>query len=278
MRECASKERLEEIALQLRKDILVELKEAGSGHPGGSLSIVEMLTALYFYEMNLDPARPDWEERDRFVLSKGHAAPAYYAALARRGYFDPLELKTLRKAGSMLQGHPDMRKTPGVDASTGSLGQGISIACGMALYAKARKKAFRVFCILGDGELQEGQVWEALMSAAHRKLAGLTALIDCNGLQIDGPVSEVMGLSPLRDKLEAFGWKTFCCDGHDIGQILEVLALCREETERPCAVLCSTIKGKGVSFMENQVGWHGAPLSEEQFEQAMQELSCAGAE
>lgn len=275
MKLCEKEKQLEKVANQLRIDTIKSLGCAGSGHPGGSLSIAEILAVLYFHEMDVDPQHPHWEERDRLVLSKGHAAPIYYAALARRGFFSPNELVNLRKAGSFLQGHPDSRKTPGVDASTGSLGQGISIASGMALYAKKKEKNFRVFCVLGDGELQEGQVWEAFMSAAHKELTNLRVIIDYNGLQIDGSVDSVMSLDPIMQKLKAFGWQVDRCNGHDISALL--LSLHRHEnTDAPFALICDTVKGKGISFMENRVEWHGAPLSPEQCRQAIEELSIKG--
>lgn len=263
---------LEKIAVQLRLDIIESLYAAGSGHPGGSLSIAELMSVLYFHEMNIDPDKPDWDERDRFVLSKGHAAPAYYAALANRGYFDRSVLRTLRKIDSILQGHPDRKKVPGVDMSTGSLGQGISAACGMAYYAKNRKKDNRVFCILGDGEVQEGQVWEAAMSAGHFKLNNLIAFLDMNGLQIDGSVDKVMSVHPLKEKFEAFNWEVIEADGNNVTEIISAIKKAKTSTEKPVMIICKTVKGKGVSFMENLASWHGSPINKEQYETAMKEL------
>jgi transketolase len=232
------------------------------------------MSVLYFRIMDVDPKNPGCETRDRFMLSKGHAAPVYYAALAERGFFDKAELLRLRKIDSMLQGHPDRKRIPGVDMSSGSLGQGISAACGMAYYAKRNEKSWRTFCILGDGELQEGQVWEALMSAAHFRLGRLTAIIDRNGLQIDGPVSAVMAVEPLTDKLRAFGWEVAEADGHDVRALTRVLEQPRGADERPLALVCRTVKGRGVSFMENQAGWHGAPIGDADYAQAMRDLGC----
>lgn len=260
------------MAEKLRLDMVDSLHEAGSGHPGGSLSIAEIMSVLYFHEMNLDPSNPQWAERDRFVLSKGHAAPAYYAALAERGFFDVALLKTLRKIDSILQGHPDCKKVPGVDISTGSLGQGISVACGMACAAKKKGSPARVYCVLGDGEIQEGQVWEAAMSAGHYKLDNLVAFLDNNNLQIDGAVDHVMSVYPIKEKFESFGWRVIELDGNDVGQILAALELARTSKDQPTLLLGHTTKGKGVSFMENNVNWHGAAPNDEQYEQAMAEL------
>ena len=267
-----SVEELEKVANDIRIDIIESIHCGGSGHPGGSLSIVEMMAVLYFHEMNVDEKNPKWEDRDRFVLSKGHAAPAYYAALAERGYFDKAELKTLRHIDSMLQGHPDMKKVPGVDMSTGSLGQGISAAAGMAHYAKRTGKDFRVYCILGDGEIQEGQVWEAAMSAGHFKLDNLIAFLDNNDLQIDGHVSDEMSVYPIREKFEAFGWNVIESDGHKVEELLKALEQARTFKDKPTLIWCKTVKGKGVSFMENQVGWHGGAINDEQYQTAMKEL------
>lgn len=264
---------LSEIARRARRAILTMITEAGSGHPGGSLSAVEILTLLYFKVMKIDPQRPDWPERDRFVLSKGHAAPALYAVLAERGFFPRGELNGLRKLGSMLQGHPDMKRTPGVEISTGSLGQGFSAAVGMALGARLNGGASRVYALLGDGELQEGQVWEAAMAAAHYKLDRLTAFVDHNGYQIDGPITEVMSPEPIADKFRAFGWQVFEVDGHDLAALAAAVDQVLSVMGRPQAVICRTIKGKGVSFMENQAGWHGKAPSREQLEQALAELA-----
>lgn len=263
---------LKEIAKQIRKDIVYMLTESGSGHPGGSLSAVEILTTLYFNEMNVDPKNPKDLGRDRFVLSKGHAAPVLYSALARRGFFSVDELKTLRKLGSMLQGHPNMNDVPGVDMSTGSLGQGISAAVGMALGGKLDKSNYRVYALLGDGELEEGQVWEAAMAAAHYKLDNLTAFVDYNGLQIDGPCTEVMSAVPIADKYLAFGWNVIEIDGHNFEEILEAIDKAKSVKEKPTMIVCKTVKGKGVSFMENQVGWHGKAPSTEEYEKAVVEI------
>ena len=260
------------MARDIRVDIVESLHCAGSGHPGGSLSAAELLSVLYFHEMDVDPENPQWADRDRFVLSKGHAAPVFYAALAERGFFPKEQLRTLRKIDSPLQGHPDRKKVPGVDMSTGSLGQGISAAAGMACFAKKQGKDFRVYCVLGDGEMQEGEVWEALMAAAHYKLSNFTVLLDNNNLQIDGAVDQVMSIYPIREKVEAFGWQVIEVDGHDVRALCEALEQARQNTETPTFLLCKTVKGKGVSFMENQAGWHGAAINDEQYAAAMSEL------
>ena len=247
---------------------------AKSGHPGGSLSVADVLTYLYFAKMNVDPKNPQMPERDRLVLSKGHTAPALYSVLANRGFFPVEDLKTLRHIGSKLQGHPVMNKVPGVDMSTGSLGQGISAACGMALSAKISNKSYRVYSVLGDGEVEEGQVWEAAMFAAHNKLDNLVIFVDQNGLQIDGTVDEVAGIEPLDKKFESFGFEVFKIDGHDFNQIEDALNKAREVKGKPVAILAKTVKGKGVSFMENQVGWHGTAPNKEQYEQATAELQA----
>ena len=270
-----SVEELSKIAARIRLDVIEEIYAAGSGHPGGSLSIAEILTVLYFQAMSIDPGQPDKADRDRLVLSKGHAAPALYAALAERGYFDRRELKTLRQLESRLQGHPDMKHIPGVDMSTGSLGQGLSAACGMALYAKVHQKDFRVFAIVGDGELQEGIVWEAAMSAGHRGLSALTVYLDQNGLQIDGAVSDVMSVEPVADKFTAFGWDVTSVDGHDSEALIRATQRAGTSKDRPSLIICKTVKGKGVSFMEGQAAWHGSPLNEEQYAQARAELEEA---
>lgn len=259
-------------ARQIRRHIISMVGEAGSGHPGGSLSAADIVTALYFDVMRIDPQKPQWPERDRFVLSKGHAAPVLYAALAERGYFPVEDLKTLRKLGSLLQGHPDMRKVPGVEMSTGSLGQGLSVANGMALAGKLDGLDYRVYVLLGDGEIEEGQVWEAAMAAAHFKLDNVVAFLDYNGLQIDGPIEEVMSAEPVADKWRAFGWAVQEIDGHDMEQILAAVAQARETRGKPSLIIARTVKGKGVSFMENEVGWHGAAPKPEQVEQALAEL------
>lgn len=267
---------IKEIARKIRIDIIEMLSQAKSGHPGGSLSAAEIMAVLYFDVMRIDPANPGWEDRDRFVLSKGHAAPVYYAALANRGYFPREELRQLRKTGHFLQGHPDMKKIPGVDMSTGSLGQGISAAAGMALAGKIDNKPYRVYCLLGDGEVAEGLVWEAAMAAAHYKLDNLLAILDYNGLQIDGTNEEVMNSSPLDDKWKAFGWNVLEVDGHDPEEIREALELAKNLRGKPTIIIAKTIKGKGVSFMEGQAGWHGAAPSPEQAEQALAELKGGG--
>ena len=267
-----SKEELIQISNEIRKDIILMLTESASGHPGGSLSIADVITTLFFNELNIDPSNPKDENRDRFVLSKGHAAPVLYSALARRGFFDIEELKTLRKIGSRLQGHPNMNDLAGVDMSTGSLGQGISAAVGMALAGKIDKKSYRVYAVLGDGELEEGQVWEAAMAAAHYKLDNLTAFIDFNGLQIDGNVTDVMNPSPIDKKFEAFGWNVLIIDGHNYDEILDSINKAKEYKEKPTAIICKTVKGKGVSYMENNAGWHGNAPNLEQCNQAIKEL------
>lgn len=247
---------------------------AKSGHPGGSLSCMDALTYLYNKEMNIDPANPKNPDRDRFVLSKGHSAPALYSVLALRGFFDKEELKGLRQPHSMLQGHPDMKAIPGVDMSTGSLGQGISTACGMALAGKLDKKDYRVYAILGDGEIEEGQVWEALMFAAHKNLTNLCVMVDYNGLQIDGPITEVMSSLPIADKMRAFNFNTIEIDGNDMAQIADALAKARACTDKPTAIVLHTVKGKGVSYMENVVSWHGNPPNAEQMQVALDELGA----
>lgn len=263
---------LEVIANNMRINIINMVNEAQSGHPGGSLSICEIVTALYFKEMNIDPKNPNWENRDRFVLSKGHAAPVLYAALAEKGYFPKEELMSLRKIDSMLQGHPDMKGIPGVDMTTGSLGQGLSAANGIALAGKIDKKDYRVFAIIGDGESQEGIIWESAMFAAHHKLDNITVFLDHNGLQIDGPNEEVMSIEPIGDKFKAFGWHVINIDGHSFEEIFEAIDEAKNTKGKPTMIVAKTIKGKGVSFMENQVGWHGKAPSEEQTIQAIEEL------
>ncbi|MEQ6359972.1 transketolase [Thermoanaerobacter thermohydrosulfuricus] len=270
------KEFLKQKAKEVRIDIINMLAEAGSGHPGGSLSCADILTLLYFDKMNVKPDNPKWEDRDRLVLSKGHAAPALYAVLAEKGFFPKEELKTLRKLASILQGHPDMKSTPGLDMTTGSLGQGLSAANGMALAGKLDKKGYRVYVILGDGELQEGQIWEAAMTAAHYKLDNLTAILDFNGLQIDGPNREVKNIEPVNEKFKAFGWHVIEIDGHDFDQIDKAIEEAKATKGKPTLIIAHTIKGKGVSFMENQVGWHGSAPNEEQRQKAIQELEGSG--
>lgn len=273
MKNTINEEKLAQTAQQMRRDIISMLAEAGSGHPGGSLSTVEIMTYLYFVEMRVDPQNPGWVDRDRFVMSKGHAAPALYAALAGRGFFPREELLSLRKLNSPLQGHPDMKKVPGVDMSTGSLGQGISAAVGMCLAGKLDKKDYRVFVVLGDGEIEEGQVWEAAMAAAHYKLDNLIAFLDHNGLQIDGPVTEVMSPEPVDEKFKAFGWHVERINGHSFAEIAAAVEAAKKVQNKPTMIIADTVKGKGVSFMENQVGWHGNAPSREQAEQALVELA-----
>ncbi len=265
-------EELKEIARNLRIDILKSITEAGSGHPGGSLSAIDILVVLYWRVMKHDPQRPNWPERDRFVLSKGHAAPALYAVLAEWGYFPKDWLWTLRKVDSHLQGHPSRKDTPGVEASTGSLGQGFSVAVGMALGLKDDPAKPHVYVMLGDGELDEGQVWEAAMAAAHYKLDNLTAVLDFNGLQIDGPVVKVMDTTPVEEKFRAFRWATRVIDGHNFEEILSAFEWAKSIEGRPAIIIARTIKGKGVSFMENRVEWHGKAPTKEQLEQAIKEL------
>ena len=269
-----SKKELAKIACNVRKGIIEGTFNAKSGHPGGSLSIADILTYLYFKEMNVDAAEPVKADRDRFVLSKGHAAPALYAVMAQKGYFPVEELKTLRKVGSRLQGHPSMSYLPGVDISTGSLGQGISAACGMALGAKLKGDAFRVYTILGDGEIGEGQVWEAAMYAAAKKLDNLVAFVDNNNLQIDGTVEEVNSPYPIPEKFDSFGWNVIEIDAHNFDEIENALNNAKDCKGKPTAIIAKSVKGKGVSFMENQVNWHGAAPNAEQYEIAMAELDA----
>ncbi len=259
-------------ALEMRRDILKMLAKAGSGHTGGSLSAADIVASLYFWEMNVDPARPDWEERDRFVLSKGHAAPVLYAALAHKGFFPQEQLSTLRKLGSPLQGHPDRKKLPGVEASTGSLGQGISWAVGMALAAKMDQKDYRVYALLGDGELEEGLVWEAVMAAAHDKLDNLLVFVDNNGLQIDGRIVDVMSPEPIPDKFRAFGWEIMYINGHSCQEIMQALEYGRSVKGRPVAIIAHTLKGKGCSFMEDRAEWHGVAPKQDELQRALAEL------
>ncbi|HCC35172.1 MAG TPA: transketolase [Ruminococcaceae bacterium] len=263
---------LKKMAARVRMGVIEGVYNAKSGHPGGSLSVADALTYLYFEGMRINPKNPKWDERDRFVLSKGHTAPALYAALANRGYFDTGELKYLRKPGHMLQGHPDKKGTPGVDMSTGSLGQGISAAAGMALSGKLGGKAYRVYAVLGDGEIEEGQVWEAAMFAAHKELDNLCVFVDNNGLQIDGTVEEVNSPYPIGEKFIAFGWRAIEINGNDFEQLDAAFKEAREEKGRPTAIIGKTVKGRGVSFMENQVSWHGTAPNEEQYNKAMEEL------
>ena len=260
-------------ACKVRMGVIDAVYSAKSGHPGGSLSIADVLTYLYFNKMNIDPKNPDMPGRDRMVLSKGHAAPGIYSVLANRGYFDVELLKTLRKVGSILQGHPDKKHIPGVDMSSGSLGQGISAAAGMALSAKHFGDDYRVYTIVGDGESEEGQVWEAAMFAAAKKLGNLTAFIDVNGLQIDGSVEEVNNPLPLDEKFAAFGWNVIVIEGHNFEEIENAVLAAEKVTDKPTAIVMKTVKGKGVSFMENSVSWHGAAPNDEQYEIAMAELN-----
>ena len=264
---------LKRISANIKLGALEAVFSASSGHPGGSLSISDILSYLYFEEMNIDPRDPKKADRDRFVLSKGHTAPALYAALAERGYFPREDLKTFRHIDSYLQGHPDMKGTPGVDMTTGSLGLGFSAACGMALSAKISGESYRVYSVLGDGESEEGQVWEAAMFAAHKKLDNLCIFLDYNGLQIDGPISEVNDPSPLDSKFEAFGWNVLVIDGHDIEAIDSAVKAAKACKGKPTAIICRTVKGKGVSFMENSVKWHGSAPNEEQYKQAFSEIN-----
>ena len=265
---------LEKQANLIRQTIIEEVFRAGSGHPGGSLSAADILTVLFFEVMNIDPKDPEKEDRDKFVLSKGHAAPALYAALAHRGYFPVEDTYELRKIGGDFQGHPNRDMVPGVEMSTGSLGQGISAAVGMALAARLDKRGQRIFALLGDGEIQEGIVWEAVMSAGHYHLDNLIAVVDWNGLQIDGKNNEVMTITPIAEKFKAFGWETVICDGHSIPSLLEAFekATGKDDSDKPVAIIAKTHKGQGVSFMTDQVGWHGKAPDREQYEQAMKEL------
>jgi transketolase len=263
---------LDEIARQIRVMIIQMISGAASGHPGGSLSAVEILTWLYFREMSIDPDRPDLPDRDRFVLSKGHAAPVLYATLARRGYFPPERLHTLRQAGSSLQGHPHRLDTPGVDASTGSLGQGLSMASGMALGLRLADSPARVYALIGDGESQEGQIWETAMTAGFRKLGNLCVFLDYNNLQIDGKVSDIKDVSPLRDKWQSFRWHVQEIDGHDFSQIAAALSESRRVTDKPTVIVARTVKGKGVSFMENNVNFHGQAPNAQETATALKEL------
>lgn len=272
--DAAAKKQLEITACKVRMGIIEGVHSAKSGHPGGSLSCADILTYLYFVEMNIDPENPKMENRDRLVLSKGHAAPALYSVLANRGYFDTELLTTLRHIGSILQGHPDMKHIPGVDMSTGSLGQGISAAVGMALSAKHFGNSYNVYTVLGDGEIEEGQVWEAAMFAANKGLVNLTAFVDFNNLQIDGTIEEVNSAAPIDKKFEAFNWHTIVIDGHDFDQIEAALNEAKT-VDKPVAIIANTVKGKGVSYMENAVNWHGSAPNDELYEQAMTELKAA---
>ena len=272
--EQAQKNMLLKTSCKVRMGVIEGTTEAKSGHPGGSLSAADIITYLYFCEMNVDPKNPKKADRDRFVLSKGHCAPALYSALALKGFFDFGEIKNLRKIGGMLQGHPDMNKIPGIDMSTGSLGQGISAAAGMALSAKASGDSYRVYTLLGDGEIEEGQVWEAAMFAAHKKLDNLIAFVDNNDLQIDGNIEDVNSPKPIDKKFEAFGWAVFEIDGHDFDQIEDAVKKAKQVKGKPSVIIAKTVKGKGVSFMENVADWHGKAAAGEQAEQAMAELKA----
>ena len=274
MKDISIKE-LKNTATQMRMKVIDMIYKAQSGHPGGSLSIADILSYLFFKEMRIDPKNPQWEDRDRFVLSKGHTAPALYAALANRGYFEVSELKGFRNASSFLQGHPDMKHTPGVDMTTGSLGLGISAACGMALSGKISDKDYRVYAVLGDGETEEGQVWEAAMFAAHYKLDNLCIFVDFNGLQIDGPIVDVIDPTPLDKKFEAFNWNVVTADAHDFDSIEAAVEAAKACKGKPTAIIAKSTKGKGVSFMENQVGWHGKAPSAEEYEKAVAELTAS---
>ena len=268
------KKQLQITACKVRMGVLTGTHSAKAGHPGGSLSAADLFTYLYFQELNVDPANPKWEDRDRFVLSKGHTAPGLYAALAHRGFFPVEDLTTLRHIDSYLQGHPNMNSVPGVDMSTGSLGQGISCAVGMAMGLKHQGKSARVYTLLGDGEIQEGQVWEACMAASHYKLDNLVVIVDNNGLQIDGDVAKVMSPYPIADKLEAFGFHTIAIDGHDFDQMEQAFAEAKTVKGKPTAIVMKTVKGKGVSFMENNAGWHGKAPNDAEYAQAMDEIQA----
>jgi transketolase len=263
---------LQDKARVIRMEAVKMIHTAKSGHPGGSLSIADVMAVLYFDEMRVDAQNPAWEDRDRFILSKGHVCPIWYAVLAEKGFFPKEELATLRKLGSKLQGHPDMKKVPGIDMTTGSLGNGLGIGVGMAKAAKISQKNYRVYVVVGDGEVQEGAVWEAAMSAAHYKLDNLVVIVDKNNLQVDGFVSEIMAIDPLDEKFKAFGFEVFNIDGHDIEQIGEALAKARRTGGKPTCIIANTVKGKGVSYMENVCAWHGAAPNDEQFAIAMREL------
>ena len=271
----AQMQALKDRARRMRIDILKMLHGCGSGHTGGSLSATDIMAALYFYKMKYDPKKPDWKGRDYFILSKGHAAPVLYTTLAHAGFIDTAELCTLRKLGSRLQGHPDSKYLPGVEISTGSLGQGLSVACGIALAHKLDKATNRVYAVLGDGELQEGQIWEAAMTGAHYKLDNLCILVDNNGLQIDGPVAKVMGVEPIADKWRAFGWDVQDIDGHDMAQIVAALDKAETVKGKPTAIVCRTVKGKGSKVFEGKVEFHGTTPSKEELEIALKELDEA---
>jgi transketolase len=265
---------LEEVAKRIRCHVVRTISKAGVGHPGGSLSEADILTALYFHVMCVDPQLPDWEDRDRFVLSKGHGAAGLYATLAERGYFSPDLLETFGRIDSCLQVHPDMHMVPGIEISTGALGQGLSVALGIALAARMDGRTFRVYCLIGDGESQEGQIWEAAETAAHYKTDNLTVILDYNRVQLMGPLSEVMEIAPLADKWRSFNWAVMEINGHDMQQIIEALEAAKEVRGKPCILIAHTVKGKGVSYMEGQSAWHGKPPNEAQLAQALAELGC----
>ena len=266
------KQELEQKARKVREDIIEEVYSAKSGHPGGSLAIADILTVLYFREMNIQTENPDWEERDRFVLSKGHCSPALYSCLANRGFFPVEDLKGFRNINSYLQGHPDKNKVPGVDMTTGSLGQGLSAANGMAIAGKVDKKEYRVYCVLGDGEIEEGQIWEAAMAASQYQLDNLCVIVDNNNLQIDGTIEEVMSSYPIDEKFRSFGFQVINIDGHDIEEIIKAFEVAKNVKGKPTCIIAKTTKGKGITFMENQAGWHGKAPNEEQFKQAIEEI------
>lgn len=263
---------IENKAKEIRKDIIEQVYRANSGHPGGSLSIADIMAVLYFDELNIDEKNPKWEDRDRLILSKGHCSPALYGALAERGYFEKEDLKGFRNINSKLQGHPNMNDVPGVDMSSGSLGQGLSVANGMAISGKMDKKEYRVYCILGDGEIEEGQVWEAAMAANKYSLDNLCVIVDNNNLQIDGTIEEVMSSYPIDKKFESFGFNVVTINGHDIQKIKDAFLAARNTKGKPTCIIAKTIKGKGVSFMENQVGWHGKAPNKEQYDEAMRDF------
>ena len=266
---------LEKIAVQVRKGIIEEVYSAKSGHPGGSLSCADILTVLYFNQMNIDEEKPNDPNRDRLVLSKGHASPALYSVLAEKGYFDKENLKTFRKIGSNLQGHPDMNKVPGVDMTTGSLGQGLSAAVGMAIASKMNKAGCKIYCLLGDGEIEEGQIWEAAMAASKNKLDNLCVILDNNNLQIDGEIDKVGGMNNMTEKFLSFGFNVINIDGHNMHSIIDAITTAKQTKGKPSIIIVKTIKGKGVSFMENKAGWHGKAPSEEEYNTAMEELNAA---
>ncbi|MBR3003304.1 MAG: transketolase [Clostridia bacterium] len=269
-------EELQKIATKIRQGIIEAVYSGKSGHPGGSLSIADIITVLYFNQMNIDEKNPKWEERDRLVLSKGHCSPALYSSLANRGFFEVERLKTFRKLDSNLQGHPDMNKVPGVDMTSGSLGQGLSAANGMAIAGKMDNKNYRVYCILGDGEIEEGQIWEAAMTASKYKLDNLCVIVDNNNLQIDGTIEEVMSSYPIDEKFKSFGFQVINIDGHNIQEIIDAFDVAKNVKGKPTCIIAKTIKGKGISYMENQVGWHGKAPNDEEYKIAMEEIGQRG--